>query len=1005
MSLFLDIVGRLLHLKSGTTAQVEHIAPLFADGIEDGYSLPIELPTQGNETVLGHVHELSLQHRQLSFPKSRLGHHGMPLIPGTFDVLATNTKTVRGTFLVEAFVSLMRGVMLPDTLRSKVIDTLQQYMDGFTFHHRPLFEDGGDLQFPMFYNPSQYGDERPGWFPSVSPWDENATYAVNKEVQFTEFSPVKRTWIYQCIVDTAAGESPLTTPSSWRRASYGLVNAWDKLLEQHYLNTLTSDFYTLVPWFYLKWVIRESLASQGFRAIGDFMDDERTHELLLPNTATIDAPNPATGVVFFRATSAGPDNFVGGGTHHRIPGSDETTAPNADGSNVWDNSAMEWECPNVGSFALEFTTTMNRAVSTDTFGPFGQVDGPDPVVLCYLFDSSNVLRQTLELPGVSTYDRTRTARFYLNALSGDVGETFHAVMIQAYRRMETPTLFADPILVTHGIWPATTADHYSNSIVTGWQASGTPSVAIPDQYIYANRHVPNVELIAFLIAVGDAFNLEIAPNVDDRTVTFTLKDRILENAPQNTTDQSARMIGDVELDHQRATTGLRLKWDIEKSTETPVNPVDYEAEENVVAPYTLGLWARIRPTRKLLKSAFDYVEGVFYWDHVGYDVPDRVVGDPVNAKEVVPAFKPLHMEEITKDDERYHVPVLDAAGSSNFFHGVGDTTTLWLCEFKKSDSKSGAVEDVPLARSWGYGWTSTEKSRLTLLWDNDDADLPGVHGGFWARWAQFLTAAEPVTMDLLVDAPFLRGNQWRRIMHIHGQNYLLERMPVEYGTSEAQLISRGAYLLRMMPNREAINKPVLPLPFMCVGEGYGAVELESGGTIYGQGSNGYITVRSADGTLTTIVNGELDTSFDPGTYCIWASDAAGEPSGDLTDLVILALIPGISLTGWTNLTSLQIQMSGTSLDLTGPTYFDYLDFLYSTALETVVVPMGLQIGNLVGGSCALDVTSMDLLCNALDPTVTGKISTMDGGTNAPPTGTSLANRTAYIGNGNTLATN
>ncbi|HRH68777.1 MAG TPA: hypothetical protein PLB89_04650, partial [Flavobacteriales bacterium] len=193
------------------------------------------------------------------------------------------------------------------------------------------------------------------------------------------------------------------------------------------------------------------------------------------------------------------------------------------------------------------------------------------------------------------------------------------------------------------------------------------------------------------------------------------------------------------------------------------------------------------------------------------------------------------------------------------------------------------------------------------------------------------------------------------------------------------------------------------VPFVCAGPGYGAVTLESSGPIFGVGSSGYITVRSSDGTLTTFANGGTPT-FTEDSYCIWASDAAGEPAGDLTDITIAALIPELDLSGWTALDRLCITLSGTTLDLTGPAYLDYLELLYNSALETVTVPVGLQIGNFNADGCALNEASVDALCNALDPTVTGRTSLISGGSNAAPTSASQVARDAYDVN-NALYTN
>jgi hypothetical protein len=52
------------------------------------------------------------------------------------------------------------------------------------------------------------------------------------------------------------------------------------------------------------------------------------------------------------------------------------------------------------------------------------------------------------------------------------------------------------------------------------------------------------------------------------------------------------------------------------------------------------------------------------------------------------------------------------------------------------------------------------------------------------------------------------GHQWKRILHIHGQDYIMEKLPVTYGTDRGPLISRGAYLFRL----RAAAAPVPPPP-------------------------------------------------------------------------------------------------------------------------------------------------------------------------------------------------
>src|SRR5690606_5384664 len=105
---------------------------------------------------------------------------------------------------------------------------------------------------------------------------------------FTENGGVERTDVWQCTEAADPYESPISAPTKWRRTAFGLVNAWDRAMDSYHYNGGTGNFYAFVPWFYLKYVLHESLQYLGYRVMGDFMEDPTTHEQLLPNNTTTD---------------------------------------------------------------------------------------------------------------------------------------------------------------------------------------------------------------------------------------------------------------------------------------------------------------------------------------------------------------------------------------------------------------------------------------------------------------------------------------------------------------------------------------------------------------------------------------------------------------------------------------------------------------------------------------------------------------------------------------------
>lgn len=893
--LYLDINGRPLLLPAGTTAQVEHISPLFADGVEDSYSLPVEVPVQDNEEVLQHVAQLPLSQRPLRFDKATLGHQGMPLFPGILHILGSNSRSIRTTFSVEGFVSQLKGVKLPDTMRQEVIDLLEDtIVSGNDFRLRPRFRNGGACQFPMHLNTALYGDANPDWFPSnVAEYAPGSSYTINELISFKTYEPIIRTAIYQCTDPATPGQNPTTHPEKWRKAAFGIVNAWDVENNDIYYNSTDGNFYAMVPWFYLKWVLRKALAHFGYTPVGSFMDDTRTDELLLPNTTTIDQNNAVDEQNFFRASQTDPVYFnpANSWRQFRVPAQDDTTPPNQDSEGLWNNSSFRFTCPAPGVWRFRVRTELNVRRPGIT----------RPRVLVHVMQADGTIRATTTvfLSRISNQVQTFVN---IELTPDDVGQQFHMVVVQQQPNATAPT------------WPQQATDHYLNSQLTVWLLQAEPSVALNDQFIYPHRHVPQWDVMEFIIAIADAFNLAIDPDDTTRTVSFNYKERSLPgHSTHRTIDATHRQVNEIELDHQRTTTGIRLRWDIETTTEelpAEENITYFNSENDVVPPLSTGSIAVIRSTRKILKGVFR--NGDFYWEHVGYHVPPVTAGNEEEAIEIVPAFKPLHMDQITLDGRSFIIPVLEASGTSDWFHTQGDRQTLWISEFVYATDSAPGVVLVSGARSWGWAWgpigtvEGDSIGRMTLLWNEPDPILPGLYQKHWQRWLDLLTTAEPVTMDLLVDLPYLTGKQWRHVHHIHGQNYLVEKLPVEYGQNTTQLVSRGAYLLRIKTGTSPT--PVEEEPsFVCSTiEGSFSFTVpepvieEEGLSIFGFNFGDperLLCVVEPDGERVYFSNMESYEKYGAdvkvGTYCCFACNSDGEPVEAVYDFLAFGFINGV----------------------------------------------------------------------------------------------------------------
>jgi hypothetical protein len=970
--LYLCLNSIPLRLPADATAQVEHLNNLFTDGLQDSFSLPFNLPAQGNEIALQHVHELPLSRRNLQFPNAEMGHNGVPLHTGVLRVLSAGEQEVQASFSLEGFVQEIKGKMLPDCIAAERIDLTDELVNqSISLSIRPLYEEGGKCQFPMYRNKDMYGDANPDWYPSEPEWDASNAYTINDRVTYTEHqSGILRTDIWTCIDagGTIAGESPESHPAKWRRNAFGVVNAWDRSTNQHHYNTTDGNFYCFVPWFYLKWVLRRALAHVGYTPVGSFMDDSATHELVLPNNSTIDTAIAADSALYYQVANSTAQHYDPdlAANQFILQADTESPVPLQDTNGLWD--------PTTGTFTPDTAGTWVFRVTLDTVNmpDFGQVfNQPWGAVGRIMLHRAGVLFAPDPNANVGVFyvypgQTSFFAQFAVPFGAGDINVPYELRL-----DISQPLGSTFPYNASHAI---------RNVTIVGFLQNPAPTVCIPETTVTPSRHVPEVELSAFINAIADAFNLELRPYSSTRTLRMDYKEPMLLAPEQHTTQHDARLVNNVQLDFQRSIPGMRLRWDVETHNEDERNLANAQqsfSELGLPVPHTTGQKLVIISTRALYKSVFRY--GYFAWEHVGYHVPSVLVGNAEGAREVCPAMKPVHMVHEQLDGKQYIIPELNATGTSGWFHTEGDRGTIWICEFKRQKSSDGTVTDVPGARSWGWGWDATDASRTTLLWNQPMDAMPGTYQRCWQRWLAMLTTAEPVTLDLLVDNNFLKSDDWRRILHMHGQDYLIESLPMTYGNSRGQLISEGVYAYRLRPPGPSVLRVDPP-----TGD---AMMFFTGSTGYMEfyTTTGYVTLRDEFGVQTTYISDDgpstyISIDIDDGTprwWNAWSSDAFGNPVGYITILSVFSVLV------------LEMNLGSQPMLL----YFDVtaqpitqLDVSGCPALTTLLL-----------AGCA--IADSDAVFNQLNSTISGGTASLSGGTNAPVTSASAAARAALLASG------
>lgn len=1008
-------------LKPDAAMDIDLANTLFTKGIEDSFSMPVDMPVHGNEQALEQVHQLAMANRRNMFRTAGVAVDGAPLFQGDLQVVASSPDAISASFAVDAFATRIKGLLLPDLMAGPDVQ-LHVNDDGTgKVEPRPAYADGGDCQFPMHYNPSLYGDENPNWAPDHKEWKPGTSYAVNELVAFTSHQllpdhPIQRTTYWQCISAAYANESPVTHPAKWRRTAFGIVNAWDHENGSYYYNTAGS-YYSFVPWFYWKWVIARALGAVGLQAAGEFMRDTRTHEFLLPNPNTIDAPR-TTGLHFFRASHDGDVIYTDDTAWFRLPGTDDSTPPNQDTDGSWDTSTSEFLCQYAGTwrFTCEYTIAMERLKYSNQVGRVALLASDGTERAASTFDPLDTYALQWSVAYVDNIEcriiRWRTT-IQVEMTAADVGHSFR------FR----PSVVHKPGYYVYYNWPQAAPDRLmGTTIVNGYMVQPVFVPQQPDTVVVPARHVPNVTLAAFLEAAKDMFGLEIVPDMENGRVELNYNRTAMDAMRHGVPDHTPRLAGPVTIHQADATPGIRLAWHMDDTVNELVQPgaqmTHYMHERQLPVPTAEGTRAVLLNTRELLETTF--ADNEFFWKPIGRYVPGVTIGDPKNPDEVVPTASPLHMDTMSIDGKPLCIPVLDMQGASLHFRtntNFKDIHVAYYTATARGPSSTlipgpftppGEVQG-PQARSWGYAWNNSDVVQ-SLHWLEDSqpprpVPAPDMYTTFHQPWVEMLTRAEPVELDLLLDIPFIKSGAWRRPILLNGQQFLVKNLPVSLHAGRAPLLATQTQALRIrhgVPDHVQEDFTTPPPPpetppmfhFIAEDETYCVIVTTSG----------HYAVRNAAGTTVVYASNEF-IILPTDEYWAWACDESGVHDGAITQLyaagnagripytlfdvtslhllellsVSYAALPQLQLDGNTLLQSINIyEVTLGELYMTHNTLIETCDIL-NTTLAEIIMPPGSAIKTLniqdANNLSLLDITSLNEL-EILNITGTA-ISTLD----------------------------
>lgn len=754
----LRINGKAVHLQRGVQVEIEHLSTLLSEGIEDSFSLPFTIPIAGNEQVLGHAAHIALQERPTKWEHVELWAHGVLRHPGTLHLEHVLETELEVSLSVEGFVSALGEQRLRDLdMGTETFAKLVDHAEAVNALSWPA----APYCFPMYRCPDLYDRElNPDWYPSAGQWNVDQAYAVDDIVEYESGAPVRRKWLYQCIqAHTATGLiTPDDDPSYWQRLSNGTVNLWN-YIHSYFPENSTANYWTMVPWPYLKEVVKRSLAAIGYTAIGDWMDDARYHRVVLAGNTTLD---DETKDRYLHVANANEDTYSGTtADDFLLVADDESTVPYEDIGNLWSGNA--WTCPQAGLFTFRIKLKCTTSRYTDLLVTLGE-----------LTPSWSFVTNVFGTTGAPNTAHEHTIVFAWSFSAGDVGKEF-AFCVQP----PSAVTVDQAVIVQQFI--------VQSWVLTAGQVNGF------QRYVDFARHVPDMTVAEFLLEVRDLFCLRLKPSATDNTVRLDYR----VSALQRQRDITPLLRSVPTIEPTSAQTGIRLSYG-NANEDTPelaglylTQQVDSAAD--LTSPTGPRQYAIVGNERRIYLSQFLPIGiGGFYWypsgtrlDEAG-DAGDGVRRIDLNAR-------PVRMDYQVNQANTFLVPVLEGKGESAFFRQAGDDIGLQLAIYHGLvDNGAGAM--YPFASPYDLDQVGDSIADVNL----DLVGPLGLVAKAYAGWLD-LVGGEALVVDLEVDGPALFGALFDDVLLVHSQPCLLMTLPLVLDDRPLPAIARGARLLKLRP--------------------------------------------------------------------------------------------------------------------------------------------------------------------------------------------------------------
>lgn len=557
----------------------------------------------------------------------------------------------------------------------------------------------------------------------------------------------------------------------------GVLNMVNPNTGDIYYNTVGGgNKYSLVPFFYLHFILKKIFDEEGLTIKGSFWTNSEMKKLLVYNNKSLDSLNEIGGSKIILTTNQNYNQSYFNGFSLTTQYLARTKVPIIKGpSNTYDeplafnNTTHEYEILQEGLYTFTIEADVKINIVNIRLG---------------IFVNDKWIGGIDENSGLSTTLTHNIFSVTYNAAIADIGKKAYLGVQRTYFPYT-----GDPILST--TWTFITINN--GATVTVNQSNST-NINLFSRYVYPNKHMNNLTVESLLLAIKQ-LGIELTFNTTENSVSL---DFITDKINSTTTeDWTSKAVNDFETNLDNYNKGYLVKYgfpendsltiDNFKAIDINNNIEDFMTFSDLPPISSAGQTAFVKNLNQYFISVYDqYASPQYFWKKFTdyYFTKKYAKGE----QEINLSFSPMlmgmgkNLEPGSNSTlETALMPASNSLGSSDMF-GIGaNDFSLQFCFLRGQNIIGGTPND----KGGNYIYASSTKYGLNGHVVGDFDFTLHLDSGFFKRFIDYIyelsANGEETEMDFRLNAAdILKLSEYFKVS-VDGITYLLKTITVMAG--------------------------------------------------------------------------------------------------------------------------------------------------------------------------------------------------------------------------------